>query len=501
MGRGPKPTRRCLVPRDGPAGFWRVALDRRTLCRRRRAVSRPETMHRAGRAERRGGRPGKRNDEVLDGIGLEIFLIFLMILANGIFAMSEIAVVSARRARLQGRAEQGDAGARRALELAEHPTRFLSTVQIGITLVGIFAGAYGGATIARHLDESLQQVPWLAPYSAEISLTLVVVVITYLSLVIGELVPKRIALTNPERVASLVAGPMNTLSILAAPLVKVLGVSTDLLVRVLGIRKGAEPPVTEAEVSALLEQGAEAGVFEEEEQDIVERVFWLADQRASALMTPRRRIVYLDIQDSEDEIRATIAANRFSRFLVCDGQVDRVLGMVDARDLLASMIARGRIDLESLMTKPLFVPEGMRALRLLEMFRESGVHMAVVVDEYGGVEGIVTLNDVLEEIAGEMVSPVDSMIVERADGSWLVDGATPMYDLWEALGMEEPREAQGDYNTVAGFVFAQLGHVPTAGESFQFQDLRLEVVDMDGKRIDKVLIARAPVDEGTAGVA
>lgn len=432
---------------------------------------------------------------------MEILLILLMIVANGIFAMSEIAVVSARRARLQGRAEQGDAGARRALELAEHPTRFLSTVQIGITLVGIFAGAYGGATIARQLDESLRRVAPLAPYSQEISLTVVVVVITYLSLVIGELVPKRIAMMNPERVASLVAGPMNTISIIAAPLVKVLGVSTELILRVFGIRGTAEPPVTEAEVSALLEQGAEAGVFEEEEHDIVERVFWLADQRASALMTPRRRIVYLDIQDSEEAIRATLAANRFSRFLVCEGRVDRVLGMVNVKDLLAALIDTGRIELGPLMTKPLFIPEGMRALRLLEMFRESGVHLAVIVDEYGGVEGIVTINDVLEEIAGEMVSPLDPTIVTRADGSWLIDGDTPMHDVWDALAVDPPEEAQGDYNTVAGFVYAQLGHVPAAGESFEFQDLCVEVVDMDGKRIDKVLITRALSEDGASGVA
>lgn len=423
-------------------------------------------------------------------VGFQILLILLLIVANGVFAMSEIAVVSSRKARLRERAEAGDEGARRALEMAEHPNRFLSTVQIGITLVGIFAGAYGGATLARHLDAYLQRFSWLAPYSEGMALALVVAAITYLSLVVGELVPKRIGLNHPEKIASRVAGPMHLLSVVASPLVKLLSASTEGLLRLLRVRKANDPPVTEAEIAALLEAGAAAGVFEHEEPELVERVFWLGDQRASGLMTPRHRLIWLDVEDSPEENRETMIRNRFSHYLVCQGEVDRVVGMVRVKDLLPDLLAGKPLELGGMLRKPLFVPEGMRALRLLELFRESGIHLAVVIDEYGGVEGLVTVNDLLEEIAGSVTADTEPGVVRREDGSWLVDGALPMEEVWERLELPERRDtAREEYHTLGGFVIAALGHIPAAGDRFEAQGLRFEVMDMDGHRVDKVLVS------------
>jgi putative hemolysin len=428
-------------------------------------------------------------------VGIEFLIVLLLIVINGVFAMAEIAVVSARKSRLQQRAEGGDEKARRALELAEHPNRFLSTVQIGITLVGILAGAYGGATLARQLDDYLEHFAPIARYSEEISLTAVVAAITYLSLVVGELVPKRIGLNHPERIASLVAGPMHMLSMVASPLVKLLSASTEGLLRLLGIRKAEEPPVTEEEIAALLEAGAEAGVFEEEEHELVERVFWLGDQRAESLMTPRHKIVWLDLEDPPEVHRETIRTHRFSRFLVCQGAVDRVVGMARAMDLLTELLEGGPLDIREVLRKPLIVPEGMRALRLLELFRESGIHLAVVVDEYGGVEGIVTLHDVLEEISGDLNAGTETRVVQREDGSWLVDATLTMDEFWECLELEERRaEGRQEYHTLGGFVVTTLGHIPRAGESFEAHGLRFEVVDMDANRVDKVLVSLSRSD-------
>ena len=425
----------------------------------------------------------------MSGIGLQALIIVVLILVNGLFAMAEIAVVSSRKSRLQQRVEDGDARAARALELAEHPNRFLSTVQIGISLVGIFAGAFGGATIAGKLDVYLERFPGLAPYSEAIALGIVVLAITYLSLVVGELVPKRIALTHPERIAAAVAGPMHLLSRAASPMVTLLSVSTDGLLSLLGIRKSDEPPVTEDEIAALIEQGTEAGVFEEEEQELVERVFWLGDQRAVSLMTPRHKIVWLDLTDPIEVNQEKMIHHRFARFLVCNGSVDQVVGMVQVTDLWAHLLVGDPLDLERSLRKPLFVPESTRALRLLEMFRESGVHLAVVLDEYGGTEGLVTLNDVLEEISGDLTASTEPRVVQRQDGSWLVDASLPMDEFWEALRLEERRdEPRTDYHTLGGFVFTQLGRLPATGDWFDSVGLRFEVVDMDGNRVDKVLV-------------
>ncbi|HEX8273926.1 MAG TPA: hemolysin family protein [Longimicrobiaceae bacterium] len=435
----------------------------------------------------------------MGGVGTEILLVLLLLVVNGVFAMSEIAVVSSRKARLQQRAEAGDAGARRALELAENPTRFLSTVQVGITLVGILAGAFGGATIAEPLAESLRRYPAVAPYAEGVALGVVVLAITYLTLIVGELVPKRIGLNHPEGIASAVAGPMNVLSRVSSPLVSLLSVSTELVLRLLRVRRTEEPPVTEAEISMLMEQGTQAGVFEEAEQDIVERVFWLGDQRVASLMTPRRKVVWLDADAPPEANRQVMARHRFSRFLVCEGTLDRVLGMVEVKELWARRLAGEPVDdLRALLRKPLFVPESTRALRVLELFRESGTHLALVVDEYGGIEGLVTLNDVLEEIVGELAvagAQADPGVVRREDGSWLVDGAVQMDEFREALGLPERREDdREEFRTVAGFVLTHLGRVPSAGDRFDAAGLRVEVVDMDGHRVDKVLVTPASLE-------
>ncbi|HEX6037644.1 hemolysin family protein [Longimicrobium sp.] len=428
------------------------------------------------------------------GIGTEVLIVLLLLVANGVFAMSEIAVVSARKARLQQRADEGDHAARRALQLAERPERFLATVQVGITLVGTLAGAFGGAAIAEPLAGYFATVPTVARYAEPLALGLVVMGITYMSLIVGELVPKQIGLNHPERIAGLVAGPMDVLSRVARPLVWLLTTSTQLVLRVLRIRKPEDPPVTEAEITVLLEQGTQAGVFEEEEQELVERVFWLGDQRVVSLMTPRHRIVWLDVDASVEEHRHAMVEHRYSRYLVCQGALDHVLGMVDVKDLWAAELRGQRVDdLRPLLRQPLFIPESTRALHVLEQFRETGTHLALVVNEYGGTEGIVTLNDVLEEIAGEMGqtgrAAVSPPIVRRDDGSLLVDGSLSMEEFRELLDLEDRRQELREYRTLGGWVFTTLGHVPRPGEHFDANGYRVEVVDMDGNRIDKVLVA------------
>lgn len=439
----------------------------------------------------RGGTRSER-PMVYGEYGFEVLLILALILLNGVFAMSEIALISARRTRLQQRAEQGDAGSRRALGLVAEPNRFLSTVQIGITVIGVFAGAYGGARLAVPLERRIARMSPLAPYSEEIALAVVVVAITFLSLVIGELVPKRIALNHPERIAAVVAGPMRVLSLVAAPVVKVLSVSTDAIVRVLHLRPSTEPPVTEEELAALLKVGEAAGVFEEEETEMVERVFWLGDQPVASLMTPRDRISWLDARQAPESFRDELIRHRHSHYLVCDGEIDRVVGMVRVKDLLAGLLAGAPLELEPAIRKPVFVPGRLGALRLLETFRESGIRVAVVMGERGRVEGLVTINDVLEEFAGRLAPRAEPTIVRRDDGSWLVDAALPMVELWRRLGLRERRAGERvGLSTVGGLVARELRRVPRTGDAVESLGHRFEVVDMDGHRVDKVLVSAA----------
>ncbi|PSB09576.1 hypothetical protein C7B76_25130 [filamentous cyanobacterium CCP2] len=433
----------------------------------------------------------------MPGIAFEVLFILLLIIGNGIFAMSEIAIVSARKARLQQQANQGNPGARTALKLANSPSNFLATVQIGITLVGILAGAFGGATIAAKLSETLRLVPVLAPYSDALGFGIVVVFITYLSLVIGELVPKQIALNNAEGIASKMAQPMQTLSKVTAPIVRILSFSTQAVVKLLGVRASDEPMVTEDEVRLLIRQGTQIGTFKQAEQDIVERVFRLDDLSVHAIMTPRSRIVWLDQEETFEQNHQKIAKSIHSRFPVCLGSLDEILGIVLVKDLYAHRLAEPPTDLTPFLKQPLFIPEGLLALKVLELFKQTGMQMALVVDEYDVVQGLVTLNDILEAIVGDIPSAEEQnepQVLRREDGSWLLDGMLPVEDFRQVLNINElPEITRGQhYQTLGGFVIAYLGRIPTSADHFEWNGLRFEVVDMDGNRVDKVLVAPVP---------
>jgi putative hemolysin len=425
---------------------------------------------------------------------LEILVIFLLIAANGVLAMSEIAIVAARKARLQQSANSGDAGARAALELATHPNRFLATVQIGITLVGILAGAFGGATLAEEIERFAAAVPALAPYAGVIGFGIVVVGITFFSLVLGELSPKRIALAHAERIASVVATPMRFLSSLAFPLVRLLSLSTDMVLRLFRIKPSLEPHVTPEEIKILVEQGTELGVFEESEQDMIEGVLRLDERAVGAFMTPRTQMVWIDVADSQETLRAKILNSRHSRFPVIQGSFDNVLGIVSAKDILNQSLSNLPTNLRQVLGPPLFVPETASALRVLELFKREGTHFALVTDEYGGIQGLITDRDILEAIVGELPSkdePHEPEVTVREDGSWLVDGLLDIDKLKETLEVDAlPDEDSGRYHTVSGFMMTQLGGIPATGEHFEWKGFRFEVMDMDRRRVDKVLIVK-----------
>ncbi len=430
----------------------------------------------------------------MSGVATEIAIVLLLILLNGLFAMAEIAVVSARRVRLQQMAIGGDRGAQVALQMAQSPNRFLSTVQVGITLVGIFAGAYGGARIAEPLAETLAEVSWLAPYAEGISLFIVVGAITFLSVVIGELVPKRIGLNSAERIAARVARPMQTLSVLATPVVRTLSLATEGVLNLLGIESSTEEEVSEEEIRVLVEQSARAGIIEEAEREMVESVFRLNDRPLEAMMTPRPEIVWLDVNAPEEENRRIIMEAEHSRFPVCDGSLDRVLGVVRAKDLLSDCIGGRPLDLQGAMIEPLYFPETMRTLRALEPFKQSGSHLAFVVDEYGGIDGLITLIDILEAIVGDIPTEeeiVEPPVLQREDGSWLIDGLLTL-DEFEALFPVKRFPEEGVYQTMGGFVVYMIGRLPVTGDTFEWGNYRFEVVDMDGHRVDKVLLTIQP---------
>jgi putative hemolysin len=423
---------------------------------------------------------------------VEILIIFLLILANSLFVMSELAIVSARKVRLQQLAERGDQKARVAFELASSPNQFLATVQIGITLLGILSGAFAESTIVRRLEPILIQMPWLASYADAIATVIAVLIITYLTLILGELVPKRIALNRPEPIASIVAIPMKCLATLTSPLVYLLSISTDTVVRALGIRPSTEPQVTEEEIRVLIEQGTEEGTFEEAEQDMVERVFRFGDRPVSSFMTPRPEIVWLDLEDSVEENRQKVIESPYSRYPVCQGGLDNVLGVIPVTDLLARSLTGEPLDLTVGLRTPVFVPESTRGLKVLELFKQTVTHMALVVDEYGVIQGLVTLNDVMIEIVGDVPSAEElenPQAVQREDGSWLLDGMLSVEEFFELFDLEEYlREHQGNYQTLGGFVITHLGRIPSAADHFEWQGMRFEVMDMDGNRVDKVLV-------------
>lgn len=424
---------------------------------------------------------------------LELLFVLLLTAVNGVLAMSELAMVSSRRSRLEAMAEDGSTGARTALRLIDDPGRFLSTVQIGITLVGILAGAFSGATLADRLGDRLDTIPALAPYGAGIAIGLVVVAITYLSLIAGELVPKRVALANPERVAALVAGPMDVLSRLAGPAVWLLRVSTEAVLRLLRSSPQGEARVTEDEVKSLIAEGVRSGIFVSQEREMIDGVLRLADRPVRVIMTPRADVVWVDANADRETLRRVVAMRRFSRLLVCDGSVDHAVGVVHTKDLLPLALGDEAIALTALTVPALVVSDRMPVLKLINRFRRARVHMAVVVDEYGVTEGVATLTDVLESIAGELPDQGEDsepLLVQRDDGSWLIDGTLPIDEFEDRLGLRGLREGH-DFHTVAGLVLQRLGRLPTAGEHFVHRGTRFEVVDMDGHRIDKLLVQTA----------
>ncbi len=429
---------------------------------------------------------------------IELLIVLLLLIANGIFAMAEIAIVSARKARLQNMADEGSSRARAALQLANQPNRFLAMVQIGITLIGILAGAFGGATIAQEIAQWLEGIPAIAPYGETIGVGAVVLLITYLSLIVGELVPKRLALNNAESIASTLAYPMRFLASLSAPLVRFVNFSTDLVIRLLGVKPSTEPPITPEEIRVLIKQGTELGVFETSEQDMIDAILRLDERRIGAFMTPRTKILALDIHDPPAEIRRKIAASEFSSFPVIEGSRDKVRGIVQAKDLLEQSLAGQPLEIEGLIRQPLLVPESISALQVLEQFSQSSMKIALIADEYGGIEGVVTHRDILEDIAGWFPTsrqPLDSLIVPRSDGSQLVDGLLPIDEFKELFDLKDlPGEEFGRYQTVGGFVMTMIGNIPQAGQSFAWEHLCLEVMDMDGHRVDKILVT--PLDEG-----
>jgi putative hemolysin len=424
----------------------------------------------------------------------EIITIIVLIVFNGIFAMSEFALVSAKRARLKQLAEEGDAGAVAALELSHKLTPFLSTIQIGITLVGILAGAFGGATVAEGLAAYLSDFPVIAPYSNALSITLVVLVITYLTLIFGELVPKQLALNKAEAIASKVAKPMLFLSTIARPLVIILSVSTEAVLRVMRVQKINGPPVTEEEIKIMFEEGTEAGVFEEAELSMIEGVLEIGDLRVESVMTHRTDIIALDLNDTVKENLQKMILSGRSYFPAYERNLDNIVGIVSVKDILAKIVESGTVDIGANVTKPLFVPEAISVLKLLELFKELGVHIALITDEYGSIQGIITLHDILEAIVGDVRSlgePVETPVVVREDGSWLIDGDTAIEKLKDVLSVDSfPEEEEGYYRTIAGLIMYVLQRIPKTGDHIEFKGLRYEVVDMDGNRIDKVLVGK-----------
>lgn len=442
---------------------------------------------------------------------MELFVLLFLFILNGLFSMSEMAVVSARKARLQQLFEEGRPGAGTALELANEPSHFLSTIQVGITIIGVTSGVFGEATLSADLAQWLAQWSILAPHAKGIAVTLVIAGITIGSLLIGELVPKRLALVNPEAVASAFARPMSLLSSLVYPVVRLLSIATDAVLQLLGKRAVASPPVSEEEIRVLMEQGAEAGVFEEHEHELVSRVFRMDELRVTAVMTPRTDIVYLNLEEPLETLMHRLTDTPHSRFPATRGDLDNVEGIVEVKALLADLVRGQKIDLQTRLMKPLYIPETLTVMDLLASFKKHRQTMAFIVNEYGELQGLATLNDAMQALVGDIAAVDDGGdrdIVKRDDVSWLVDGGVSVDRFKEALSVEEPlpEEDTGGYNTLGGFAMLQLGRVPQVTDHFEWNGLKFEVVDMDRNRVDKLLVSRLPqpavsAPQGEAGGA
>jgi len=432
---------------------------------------------------------------------MDVAILLALIALNALFAMAEVALLTAKRSKLQRMVDAGDRQAAAALELGEDPNRFLSTVQIGITTIGILNGVVAESALSAPVAIWLEGLGVANDTSGWLASTLIVVIITYLSIVFGELVPKRIGQTNPEPIARIVAKPMLTLALVARPLVKLLSGSTQLLLRAVGIRHAGAPVVTEEEIHALLEEGSDAGVIEENERQMVRNVFRLDDRQITSLMVPRGDIIALDLEEPLNENLQRIQASEHSRFPVCKGGFDEVVGIINAKVLLAQTLRGETPDFKTDLQPAVFVPESLTGMELLEHFKSSGVQMAFVIDEYGEIQGLITLQDLIEAIAGEFKPDdhEDAWAIQRQDGTWLLDGIIPVPELKDTLGLEAvPEEDKGRYNTLSGMLMLLMGRIPSAGEAVEWEHWRFEVVDMDGKRIDKVMASRQTEDPEAA---
>ena len=434
---------------------------------------------------------------------MDVALLIFLILLNALFAMSEMALTASRKARLAVMVEADEPGARAAQDLHDDPTKFLSTVQIGITSIGVLNGIVGEAAFSKPLSVWLQSVlPLLSPRAADLTGTaLVVLIITFLTIIFGELVPKRLGQMYPERVAVLVARPMDMLSSATRPFVWLLSAATEAVLRLLGIREAPSRSVTEEEIAASLEEGLDAGVIEAQEHQMVRNVFRLDERQIGSMMIPRAEITWLDQHAPLEELLAQMTEHGHSRYPVCRDGLDDVVGVIQAQDLLQPL-SRGEVpDLAALMQPPVFVPETLSGMELLDHFRASGAELVFVVDEYGAVQGVITVRDVLEAITGEFANAgdEDAWAVKRADGSWLMDGLIPVPELKDRLEIRElPEEDRGRYNTLAGMVMLLLGRLPRTADVVEWDAWRFEVVDLDGKRVDKVLVSRLQASDDIA---
>lgn len=421
---------------------------------------------------------------------MEILIILALLALNGLFAMCEIALVSSKKSRLEQRARQGSNGAKIALNVLKEPEKFLSTVQIGITLVGIIAGAYGAEVFTKDIQPFFEKIEWIRPYAEQVSFILIVIVITYFSLIIGELVPKSIALNNPEPITIIFAPFMRGLSIVTYPFVTFLSLSTKLFLKLLMIRARNEPPVTEEELLYMIETGSQHGIIEKQESEIMHGVFRFGDRKADNVMTRRKDIVWINIDHNKEEILANIFQSSYTKFPVCEGTLDNIIGVVSIRDIIMYAENGKRFDLKEHLVEPIFFPQGMSALKILDTFRKKRIHMGFVVNEYGGTEGLITLHDLVENIIGDLPELGDEdevKFIKRDDNSFLIDGELEIEELKKLLKLESlPNEK--NYVTLAGLMIHQLHIIPKAGDKFTLKNYIFEVMDMDGNRIDKVLV-------------
>ncbi|HSW48276.1 MAG TPA: hemolysin family protein [Candidatus Saccharimonadales bacterium] len=424
---------------------------------------------------------------------MEILIVLLLIILNAFFAIAEISIVTARKSRLKQLAHDGNKNAIAAVELSHSPNRFLSTTQIGMTFIGIFAGAFGEKTITANLANYLKSIAFLSPYAETIALVIVVSLITYLTIVVGELVPKRIGLNNPEKFARVLARPMLFVSSITSPLISLLSNSTDFILKILQINSKEEPMVSEEEVRMLIREGTRAGVFLTTEKDIVERTFSMSDKKVQSLMVHRAEIVYLDVDSTFASLKKKISKSPHSYYPVADSNLDNILGIIRTEDILTNFLIEGKIDLRKHLHKALFVPEGTTGLKVLEQFKKSGIHVALIIDEYGNIQGLASLNDILEAIVGDIPSInqlEEKEFMKRDDGSYLVDGTVPIDEFKEHFDIKRfPSEKSGLFHTIGGFVMDKIDRIPVTGDKVEIDNFNIEVVDMDGHRVDKILVS------------